>query len=225
MARRGNRLNNVLIQGLKTFGENGFEMRIRNIGNETFIASIKESFNTTENQVYKRNDDASGALYYVCAVIVIYGFGIILMIASVINKGKHDKSIYKYIADLDNLKRLEKRKEKFKTRLIMQKIQKKKIPFKTIHTAPQRMALVKDDESYPWGDVPSGQQTKEGIDEQFAFYQPLVSLKNTEIEQESDELCIIQVDENCEEEEEEEYVEQTASSPDTPKREENFDFV
>lgn len=34
-----------------------------------------------------------GALYYVIAVVLIYGFSIILLIASQIRKNKHDKGI------------------------------------------------------------------------------------------------------------------------------------
>lgn len=212
---------------MKSFGENGFEMKVRNIGNETFIASIREHSNSTDSQIYKRNDDAAGALYYVCAVIVIYGFGIILMIASVINKGKHDKSIYKYIADLDNLKRMEKRKEKFKTRLLMQKMQKKKISFKSTHTAPQRATIMKDIDTHLWSKGSSALQTKKGKDEQSKRYRPLIPLKDSYPEHEIDEQCIIQMDENLEIEEEEEYNGATPSTLDSPRKQEHihFDFV
>lgn len=158
-------------------GDKSLELRIQEIGNKTYLASFQTDSNST-NDVYRKNDDAVGALYYVCVVVVIYGFGIIMMIGSVINKGKHDKSIYKYISDLDNLKKLEKREEKFKTRLLMQK---RRIQFRPTSAASQAMLPIKKEggKKSPWEDIASGSQREkeEHTEHQFASVTRSLNIK------------------------------------------------
>ncbi|CAD5124298.1 DgyrCDS12587 [Dimorphilus gyrociliatus] len=160
MVRREPEFRKLLFQtglgGIRS--DKSLELRIQEIGNKTYLASFQTGSNLT-NDVYRKNEDAVGALYYVCVVVVIYGFGIIMMIGSVINKGKHDKSIYKYIADLDNLKRLEKREEKFKTRLLMQK---RRIPFRPTSSTSQAILPIKKEggKKNPWEDIASGSPSK-----------------------------------------------------------------
>lgn len=122
-----------------------FRLKIQDIGNETLIASFQSNPNSSLN-AYKRNEDSVGALYYVCVVVVIYGFGIILMIGSVINKGKQDKSFRKYLSDMDKVKRLEKKEEKIKTRLLMQK---KRIEFQTDQQSSLRTFSFKECRGVP----------------------------------------------------------------------------
>ena len=63
--------------------------------------------------------DDTGALYYVIAVVLMYGCSIVLMIGSSIKKSKNDNGVRKYMKDLDKIKRLARRQEKFKARLLM----------------------------------------------------------------------------------------------------------
>ncbi|CAD5118573.1 DgyrCDS7261 [Dimorphilus gyrociliatus] len=145
MVRWNGSMKRVLIQaGLKKVGKKmDFRLKIQDIGNETLIASVQTNANSSFN-AYKRNEDSIGALYYVCVVVVIYGFGIVLMIGSVINKGKQDKSFRKYLSDMDKVKRLERKEEKIKTRLLMEK---KRIEFQTEQQSSQRTFSLKEDRS------------------------------------------------------------------------------
>ena len=85
--------------------------------NVTMIISL---INTSHRQNTNQQEyDDTGALYYVIAVVLMYGFSIILMIGSSIKKSKNDNGVRKYMKDLDKVKRLARRQEKFKTRLVM----------------------------------------------------------------------------------------------------------
>jgi hypothetical protein len=64
--------------------------------------------------------DDAGALYYVVAVVFLYGFSIILMIGSLIRKSHSDRGMNVYMQGLDKVRRLERRREKFKVRMFMQ---------------------------------------------------------------------------------------------------------
>lgn len=96
---------------------------ITRLDNGTFIASILETkshgINGTGSGL--RDYDDEGALIYVCAVIFIYAFSIILMIGSLIKKNMQDHGVSKYMKDIDKLRQLERRQEKFKTRMAIQK--------------------------------------------------------------------------------------------------------
>lgn len=184
-------------------GDKSLELRIQEIGNKTYLASFQTDSNLTSD-VYRKNDDAVGALYYVCVVVVIYGFGIIMMIGSVINKGKHDKSIYKYISDLDNLKKLEKRQEKFKTRLLMQK---RRIQFRPTSAASQAILPIKKEggKKCPWEDIASGSQreNEENTEHQFTSVTRSINIKKTvdKKEKRGDYPFVIQMEDEILEEE------------------------
>ena len=60
-----------------------------------------------------------GALYYVLAVIFMYGCSILLMFGSFIKKSKHDNHITTYMKELERIGKLELKQEKFKTKLKM----------------------------------------------------------------------------------------------------------
>lgn len=98
---------------------------ITHIENGTFIARIINQNNHSVDAGYTTRDidnyDDQGALIYVCAVIFIYGFSIILMIGSSMKKTSTDQGVSKYMNNIKKLRRLERRQEKFKTRLAMSK--------------------------------------------------------------------------------------------------------
>ena len=73
--------------------------------------------------------DATGALYYVVVVIFVFGFSIVLMIASSVKKTRnktYDTAVSKYMKDMVIIKRQERREEKFKFRMAMEQRRKKK---------------------------------------------------------------------------------------------------
>ena len=94
------------------------ELQIVQLQNKSWIAVLLESENSTASTEAPYDDQ--GALYYVVAVVMIYGFSIILMIASFIKKSRHDNGLSKYMEDMDKVRQLERRQQKFKTRMAMQ---------------------------------------------------------------------------------------------------------
>ena len=95
-------------------------LTIKQLVNDTYIAKIvsdREQNSTTLTKASTYDD--TGALYYVVAVVLMYGFSIILMIGSSVKKSKQDHGVHKYMKNLDKIKRLERRQEKFKARLLM----------------------------------------------------------------------------------------------------------
>ena len=95
------------------------ELQIVQLQNKSWITVLLESENSTAASTEDTYDD-QGALYYVVAVVMIYGFSIILMIASFIKKSRHDNGLSKYMEDMDKVRQLERRQQKFKTRMAMQ---------------------------------------------------------------------------------------------------------
>lgn len=70
--------------------------------NETFVAVI--------DTVRKDSDDI-GALYYVVAVVLIYGLSIVMMIASHIRKNKQDNQLRAYIKEMALLRKTDRREK------------------------------------------------------------------------------------------------------------------
>ena len=107
----------------------GLRLQVQRLDNGTFIATFLLSVNDSDNErsleslLNPRRPpyDDEGALYYVIVVICIYGLSIILMIASLVRKNKKDNGIINYMKDMDKVRRLERRQQKYKTRLMMQK--------------------------------------------------------------------------------------------------------
>lgn len=70
--------------------------------NETFVAVV--------DTVRKDKDDI-GALYYVVAVVLIYGLSIVMMIASHIRKNKQDNQLRTYIKEMAMLRKTDRREK------------------------------------------------------------------------------------------------------------------
>lgn len=99
------------------------KFRISQLNNKTWHVSVIEKTNNTVIggglPFQKTEYDDEGALYYVIAVLFMYGFSIILMIGSLTKKGQND-GMGKYMEDLDKIRTREnKRQQKYKTRLAM----------------------------------------------------------------------------------------------------------
>ena len=82
-----------------------YKFLIEKTGNRSFVASI-----VSDN---KHRDDDLGALYYVVAVIFIYGFSIVLMIASHIRKNKMDQKLTSYLKEMANVRKRERQIQLF----------------------------------------------------------------------------------------------------------------
>ena len=78
------------------------------------LTDISRNGRFPEAKVY----DNEGALYYVIVVIFIYGFSIILMIGSLIKKSD-DTGVSKYMKEMERLRSVERRQQKFMTRMAM----------------------------------------------------------------------------------------------------------
>jgi hypothetical protein len=74
-----------------------FHLEVRQLDNGSFMAIITgpENVSSTSLLDARRQADknATGALCYVIAIILIYGLSIIIMIASQIRKNKHDSGV------------------------------------------------------------------------------------------------------------------------------------
>jgi hypothetical protein len=74
-----------------------FHLEVRQLDNGSFVAIVVGPDNVSSTSLFdvKRQADynATGALCYVIAIILIYGLSIIIMIASQIRKNKHDKGV------------------------------------------------------------------------------------------------------------------------------------
>ena len=68
--------------------------------------------------------DSIGALFYVIAVIAMFGCTIIMMFCSFVRKSRQDNSIVSYMKDVQRLEKLQLTQEKFRTKL---KIHHKKV--------------------------------------------------------------------------------------------------
>ena len=99
-------------------GKTLVKFQIEKLDNNTFLATLVTQANSSHFQGGQAYDD-EGALYYVVAVVFIYGFSIILMIGSLIKKNKGDNGVSKYMKDMDKVRRLERRQRKYQTRLAM----------------------------------------------------------------------------------------------------------
>ena len=55
----------------------------------------------------KKVEDDTGALYYVIAVILIYGCSILMMIASYIRKNNADQKLNRYLKDMASVRKKE----------------------------------------------------------------------------------------------------------------------
>ena len=81
---------------------NNLQFRIETTNNETFVAYV-------DNR--QTNYDNIGALYYVVAVVLIYGLSIVMMIASHIRKNKQDSQLRSYLKEMAALRKKSRREK------------------------------------------------------------------------------------------------------------------
>ena len=94
-----------------------FRLHVKLLRNDTYLASvIDEPLRPHNTNTTHRGYDDTGALYYVIAVVLMYGFSIILMIGSSIKKSKNDNGVRKYMKNRDKIRQVARRQEKFKAR-------------------------------------------------------------------------------------------------------------
>ena len=92
--------------------------RINKVTNDTFQATVIENeLLPNATAPVSSKDDPEGALYYVVVVLSVYAFAIVMFIASFVKKSGQDHGISVYMRDLEKVKRLEKRQEKFRFKL------------------------------------------------------------------------------------------------------------
>lgn len=83
-----------------------FTFKIEPANNGSFLASVIHDAN-------RREKDDVGALYYVVAVILIYGLSILMMIASYIRKNKMDRKLNRYLKEMANVRKREQQMQLF----------------------------------------------------------------------------------------------------------------
>lgn len=87
-----------------------FHVRVQRLYNGSLVAMLTGPNNTSvaalvgdtassmTSKISSHGSQSSiGAVYYVIAVVLIYGFSIILMIGSQIRKNKHDKGVSRFL--------------------------------------------------------------------------------------------------------------------------------
>ncbi|RUS79242.1 hypothetical protein EGW08_012972 [Elysia chlorotica] len=88
---------------LDVHGKLRIRVRPDSVQNDTWVGIIEN--------VQSTDDDDIGALYYVVAVIFIYGLSIVMMIASHIRKNKQDSQLRTYLKEMSNLRKTERREK------------------------------------------------------------------------------------------------------------------
>ncbi|OWF48839.1 uncharacterized protein LOC110452482 [Mizuhopecten yessoensis] len=104
-------------------------LRLRIRTNNHTMEAVVES-------IRKSDSDDIGALYYVVAVVFIYGFSIVMMIASHIRKNKQDNQLRVYLKEMALLRKNDRREKLVgtlssfttKTNIFAEEFEKKKIP-------------------------------------------------------------------------------------------------
>ena len=98
-------------------------IQILQFRNGSYVTGIKEQLITSSNStstLHHAAYDGDGALMYVIAVILMYGFSILLMIGSSMRKSNNqDHAMMLYHKDNERVKNLERKQEKFKAKLLM----------------------------------------------------------------------------------------------------------
>ena len=78
-----------------------FTFKIDQLDNGTFMASVV-------HEKQRNEPDDLGALYYVVAVLLIYGCSILMMLASYVRKNKMDQKLNKYHKEMINVRKRER---------------------------------------------------------------------------------------------------------------------
>ena len=88
--------------------------------NQTLTGHIVDT--RINDTIYQQEQyDHTGAVYYILAVIFMYNCSILLMVGSFARKKNNDSHISTYMKDLEKLRRLELKQEKFRTILTIHK--------------------------------------------------------------------------------------------------------
>ena len=82
--------------------EGSFTFKVEKSDNGSFVASVVQETKHTQLR------DDVGALYYVVAVIFIYGCSILMMIASYIRKNKIDRRMNRYLKEMATVRKRER---------------------------------------------------------------------------------------------------------------------
>ena len=91
--------------------------KVSKIGNNTFEATVLQQ-NDTSSAPHP-SDDPEGALYYVVVVLSVYAFAIVMFIGSFVKKSDKDVGLSSYMRELEKLKNMDKKQEKFRLQLTM----------------------------------------------------------------------------------------------------------
>ena len=78
-----------------------FRFKIDQLQNGTFMASVV-------HEKSNHHKDDLGALYYVVAVLLIYGCSILMMLASYVRKNKMDRKLNRYHKEMANVRKRER---------------------------------------------------------------------------------------------------------------------
>ena len=78
-----------------------YTFNVNKVENDTYVASLIEERRPGA-------DDDVGALYYVVAVILIYGCSILMMIASYIRKNNTDRKLNRYLKEMAHVRKRER---------------------------------------------------------------------------------------------------------------------
>src|SRR6218665_2963058 len=81
-----------------------FTFKFEQNENGSFVVSV---FQESHRSIHQQDD--VGALYYVVAIILIYGCSILMMIASYIRKNKVDRRLNRYLKEMANVRKRERR--------------------------------------------------------------------------------------------------------------------
>ena len=77
-----------------------FAFKIASLSNGTLVGHVT-------HQQHRPPQDDEGALYYVVAVLVIYGLSILMIITSYIRKNKNDRKLNRYLKEMAHLRKRE----------------------------------------------------------------------------------------------------------------------
>lgn len=90
-------------------GSGKLRLRIESYNNSTLYGYIEDT--RSQNII----NDENGALYYVVAVILIYGLSIVMMIASHIRKNQQDNQLRTYLKEMAILRKKDRRDKLYST--------------------------------------------------------------------------------------------------------------
>ena len=99
-----------------------FTIQLYELENGSYITDISGNpllYNANATLSARSGYDGKGALMYIIVVIFMYGLSIVFMICGSMKKSNHDNAMHHYIKDTERVKKLEKKQEKFKAKLLI----------------------------------------------------------------------------------------------------------